>query len=404
MMILFDDARARRFEPFSTTRPLAEMRAGAVLQRERWQRVLGVPGMGFVSAPHLDGFEEGDAPPFHHHDIPAGTWLVNSRAVPILEAVHGTPAVVMIGQQVAAVRLAAPVPPQRLQIPEFTLAQLLPETGPLAEIPGGWIEQPWDLVSQLQAQLQSDIPLLAAGLDAHALGPSDATILGGHAVFVEDRVMIEPLVVFDTSAGPVLLRRGATVHAFSRVVGPCVVGCDSVVLGGRVSGCSIGDVCRVHGEISASIMVGHANKGHDGFVGHSVLGRWVNLGAGSTTSNLKNTYGTVSLWTPDGVRDTSLQFLGTLFGDHAKTGIGLRLTTGTVIGAGANVFDGMPPKAVAPFSWGSGVPYDAFAIDKFVTMAERMMARRQVPLSEGARAWWRRVHAMASADGRWPRH
>src|SRR5204863_9771343 len=101
----------------------------------------------------------------------------------------------------------------------------------------------------------------------------------------------------------------------------------------------------------------YANKGHEGFVGHSYLGKWVNLGAGTTTSNLKNTYGTVSLWTPSGTRNTGLQFLGTLFGDHVKTGIGLRLSTGTVIGTGANVYDAMPPKAVAPFAWGSGAPY-----------------------------------------------
>ena len=97
-------------------------------------------------------------------------------------------------------------------------------------------------------------------------------------------------------------------------------------------------MCKVRGELSNTIFLGYSNKGHDGFVGHSYLGRWVNLGAGTITSNLKNTYGTVSLWTPDGVRDTGLQFLGTLFGDHVKTGIGLRLTTGTVLGAGANVY------------------------------------------------------------------
>jgi hypothetical protein len=91
----------------------------------------------------------------------------------------------------------------------------------------------------------------------------------------------------------VLVRRGATVHAFTRVAGPCFVGEGSTVAGDKVSGCSIGEVSRVHGEISASIVLGHANKAHDGFVGHSYLGRWANLGAGTTTSNLKNTYGTV---------------------------------------------------------------------------------------------------------------
>jgi len=142
----------------------------------------------------------------------------------------------------------------------------------------------------------------------------------------------------------------------------------------------------VHGEISATVVLGHANKAHDGFVGHSYLGRWVNLGAGTTTSNLKNTYGTVALWTPAGLRNTGLQFLGTLVGDHAKTGIGMRLTTGTVIGAGANVYGSeMPPKAVPPFAWGAGEPYAVYAPDKFLAVAERAMARRQVPLGDRAR-------------------
>jgi hypothetical protein len=156
-------------------------------------------------------------------------------------------------------------------------------------------------------------------------------------------------------------------------------------MGDRVGPCSIGDVCKVRGEVSHTIFLGHCNKGHDGFVGHSYLGRWVNLGAGTTTSNLKNTYGPVALWTPAGVRDTGQQFLGTFFGDHAKTGIGMRLNTGSVLGAGAMVYDRMPPKYVAPFSWGNGEPYGAFEAEKFVTVAERMMARRQVPLTERAR-------------------
>ena len=102
---------------------------------------------------------------------------------------------------------------------------------------------------------------------------------------------------------------------------------------------AIGHNCRVHGETSNSVFLAYSNKGHDGFVGHSYFGRWVNLGAGTTTSNLKNTYGPVSLWTPSGIRDSGLQFLGTFAGDHAKTGIGLRLTTGTVLGAGAPIVE-----------------------------------------------------------------
>jgi hypothetical protein len=146
-------------------------------------------------------------------------------------------------------------------------------------------------------------------------------------------------------------------------------------------------MCKVHGELSSTIILGHSNKGHDGFVGHSMIGRWVNLGAGTITSNLKNTYGPVQLWTPEGTRDTGMQFLGTLFGDHVKTGIGSRLTTGCVLGAGANVFGGaVLPKAVAPFSWGESGAFTSYQLDKFLETAERMMARRDVALEDGMRA------------------
>ena len=159
--------------------------------------------------------------------------------------------------------------------------------------------------------------------------------------------MIEPHVVFDATAGPILIHSGSHIRAFTRITGPCYIGREVQVMGGDITVCSIGDVCKVRGELSNTIFIGHSNKGHDGFVGHSYLGRWVNLGAGTITSNLKNTYGTVGLWTPTGVRDTGMQFLGTMFGDHVKTGIGLRLTTGTVLGAGANVYGSMPPKVVS---------------------------------------------------------
>jgi len=124
-----------------------------------------------------------------------------------------------------------------------------------------------------------------------------------------------------------------------------------------------------------------------------MLGRWVNLGAGTITSNLKNTYGTVQLWTPDGVRETGMQFLGTMFGDHAKTGIGTRLTTGCVLGAGANVFgDQMPPKVVAPFAWGESGEFETYHVDKFLQVAERMMARRHVTMADTMRTQLARAH------------
>jgi hypothetical protein len=148
----------------------------------------------------------------------------------------------------------------------------------------------------------------------------------------------------------------------------------------------------VHGEISSSVFLGYANKSHDGFLGHSVIGQWVNLGAGTITSNLKNTYGEVRLDLPGERISTGRTNLGTLFGDHAKTGIGTLLSTGTVIGAGAHVLPPAPPRYVAPFSWG-GSSGERLDREGFISIAKRVMPRRQVEVTPEIEASLRALHA-----------
>lgn len=391
----YDDAVARGFEPFALTRPTSELRAGAALLRERWALALQDVAAGFVGAPHLAGFAEFDAPPAVVDGVlPAGSIVANARAVVPLDARADDGVVWTVHGTVAAVRLREPLPIRALADGTLDLAALVAPEARRTELGGWWLTAVWDLIGQLQQHLLADLAVLGPQVATIAHG---AAVFGPHPVWIEEGATVEPHVVFDTTAGPVLVRRGAQVHAFTRVAGPCYVGFDALVASDRVSGCAIGDTCRVHGEISASILLGHANKAHDGFVGHSYLGRWVNLGAGTTTSNLKNTYGPVALWTPEGVRNTGLQFLGTLFGDHAKTGIQLPLTTGCVVGAGANVYGTMPPKHVPPFAWGGGAPYDRYDVERFVRVAERAMARRSVPLGDGMRDVLRAAHAIASA-------
>jgi UDP-N-acetylglucosamine diphosphorylase/glucosamine-1-phosphate N-acetyltransferase len=346
-LVLYDDDRARAFEPFALTRPAGELRAGAELVRRRWERAGGVRATGFAGAPHLVAFEEFDAPPAAAGGIPAGTILANARFAPVLSASLGGGQSWRSGERVAAVRLDAPLEVATLNGGTFKLESLA--SGEPAELQGWWLDDVWDLIRYLPAMLESDIEVLGAA--EGAAPPAQLTVLGEHDAFVAPGAYIEPHVLADTSAGPVLVRRGARVCAFTRLVGPCVVGEDALVAGGKVAACSIGESARVHGELSMSIIIGHANKAHDGFVGHSVIGRWANLGAGTITSNLKNSYGDVALWTPEGTLRTGLQFLGAFVGDHVKTGIGTRLTTGCVIGAGANVFGSvMPPKFVPPHS------------------------------------------------------
>ena len=157
------------------------------------------------------------------------------------------------------------------------------------------------------------------------------------------------------------------------------------MLGGAVQNVSIGPVCKVRGEVASSVVLGYSNKAHDGYLGHSYVGKWVNLGAFTTNSDLKNNYSTVRVPTPGGLVDTGLMKVGCLIGDHAKTGIGTLLSTGSVVGAGSNLFGGlMCPRHVPPFTWGSCDTLEEYDLDRFLEAVERTMGRRDMPLAEGA--------------------
>jgi len=397
-LYFYDDVRARQFEPFALTRPGSELRAGTSLIRKRWERATSLESAGFISSPHLAQFEEGKAPPAvaPKSEIPAGSIVVNTRCVIPLDLALDRFDLLMCEGAACAVRLARSLPASQFADGSIDLGAIQTSLGG-RKISGRWITEVWDFIATLPEQLAEDIPRRAKTLEATEL--TEATVLG-EGVFIEEGARIGPQVVMDATTGPILIRKGAVVSAFTHLLGPVAVGRDSQILGDRVSASSIGDHCKVRGEMSNSIMLGHSNKGHHGFVGHSYVGRWVNLGALTTTSNLKNTYGPVQLWTPTGIRSTGQQFLGTLFGDHAKTGIGTMLGTCTVIGAGANIFGATtPPKVVPPFAWGSAEPYDTYDVTRFLVVAERAMARRQVELGDKARKQLAEAHKNRWSSG-----
>jgi UDP-N-acetylglucosamine diphosphorylase/glucosamine-1-phosphate N-acetyltransferase len=403
-LYLYDDARARTFEPFACTRPVSEMVAGATLIRERWKTVMQPSATFFLAGDRHRDFDEGDETRPATGQIPAGSIIANARCVPaippdISDAARRAANCSMWrgGDQLAAVRTKEPIDASAFADGSLTLDTIASGTGSIGNVGGWWHEEVWDFIRLLQEELTHDIETYGGQRYIKSNNvPDHVTVIGDKRIIILGETIIEPHVVLDASAGPILINHGAHLRAFTRISGPCYIGREVQIMGGDVTGCSIGDVSKVRGEISSTIVLGYSNKGHDGFVGHSYLGRWVNLGASTVTSNLKNTYGSVSLWTPSGVRDSGMQFLGTLFGDHVKTGIGLRLTTGTVLGPGCNVYDRMPPKVVAPFSWGGEPPYTLYRADKFLESAERMMSRRHVELSDRARR-----HLTAIHEGRW---
>jgi UDP-N-acetylglucosamine diphosphorylase/glucosamine-1-phosphate N-acetyltransferase len=266
--------------------------------------------------------------------------------------------------------------------------------GPELPVEGVLLRGTFDLLTALEELLVADCAdFLAAPNDGVPVG---SVVLGDPTHLVSLGANVEPGVVFDLRNGAVVLDLGAEVRSGTRLEGPVYVGPGTRILGGFIRASVFGSECRVRGEVAASVFLGFANKSHDGFVGHSVIGPWVNLGAGTTTSNLKNTYGQVRLEV-DGQRiDTGRLNVGSLIGDHAKTAIGTMLATGTVVSAGANVFGTpMPPKYVPPFAWGCSGS-ERMTEDGFLRIAERVMSRRNVTFSTERRESLRQTFARST--------
>ena len=400
-LILFDDEVSALWEPFALTRPGGELVFGTMTLRARAERVFGARCVAHLAAEHLRGFEEAGAPPvLGYEDAPAegDRLFVSARAVPAwgsgemwMERRGGAGAL-LIGDEVVGWFAPAGTPPPDAEF--FRSPGTVRDRTGAAVLPGKTIGRVWELMSLTPAQITEDVAGLFPGAGTPEL-PQGVYAAGEHPLVVGDGVVIEPGVVFDTSDGPVWLDERSRVRAFSRIAGPVYVGRGSMVLGGSIEQASIGPVCRIRGEFAESVAIGYVNKAHDGHIGHAYLGAWVNLGAETTNSDLKNNYSTVRLWTPRSEVDTGEIKMGCLLGDHVKTGIGLLLNTGTVVGAGSNLYGAaMPPRYVPPFSWGTGEELTAYRVDKFLEVAERAMGRRKVELSAGARgqlerAWQR---------------
>ena len=391
--ILYDDATARAAEPFALTRPFGELRVGATVVRDRWEAVLNTKAAGFIGAAHLEAFDEFGAPGSVTGVLKAGTLLVNARCAPSLTARIGAPAAggaIRCAGAVAAVALARDVIVSELdggRVPLDELASLRVSAHGDADlaVSGWWLTAAWDLVRLLPDILVADAAALAAAIPDEP--PAHADVLGEHRFAVARGAYVEPQVVVDTTGGDVVVMSGARIGAFARLAGPIVIGAHTQVAGGRYSCVAVGEHSRVCGEMSVVSVQGHANKGHDGFVGHSVIGRWANIGAGTLTSNLKNSYGQVRVNDSRGEHNTGMQFLGSLIGDHVKLAIGTRLNTGTIIGAGSNLFgDGAPPKYIEPFSWGESEQYDSYELEKFLSVAALVMQRRSAALTPSLRA------------------
>jgi UDP-N-acetylglucosamine diphosphorylase/glucosamine-1-phosphate N-acetyltransferase len=374
LYLLEPESPGPEWAPFAGVRPISELRAGIWRIRERWEAAVGNDATA-VLGDHALGFAEADEPSIRTPSAVDGPAMIGAAWF----APTGVPL-----DPAASVR--------RLVHGEETVGWVVPageawrgphENGPTLAIDGVPLRGAFDLLTALEQLLSADCADFFAA--PHQGVPEASIVLGNSAHVIVLGATVEPGVVFDVRQGAVIVDQGAEVRSGTRLEGPLYVGPGSKVLGGFLRTSVFGPECRVHGEVSTSVFHGFANKSHEGFVGHSVVGQWVNLGAGTTTSNLKNTYGPVRLEVNGARIETGRMNVGSLIGDHVKTAIGSMLATGTVISSGANVFGvTIPPKYVPPFAWGCAGS-ERMTEDGFLRVAERVMGRRNVPFSPARR-------------------
>jgi len=399
-LYLFDDAIADGWAPFALTRPVGELRFGALLLRERIEAWSGLSVTGHLTRPWLSAYEEPGAPPAVRPEaLPQDgeRLLLLSRFVPghepagaDLDRVRqpGRPALLVADGQPVGCWLppGAPTPDRTWLAGPGDL----PEGGE-ARVEGATLAAPWEIVERGDRALDRDIrrlaPASAPDIPDDAL-PDGVHLLGSEGLHLEAGVRLEPGVVLDARRGPIWLGRDVQVLAGSRLEGPLRAGAGSRLLGGPIGPLSAGPVSYLRGEVAHVHTLGWCNKAHEGHLGHALLGRWVNLGAGTTNSDLKNNYGSVRVGPPGRERDTGLLKLGCMLGDHVRTAIGTQLDTGSVVGPGANLFGpGRPPRWVPAFAWGFGEAATRYRREAFLDTAATVLGRRGEEATAGIRRW-----------------
>lgn len=387
-LFLFDDRATDDWRPFALTRPCGELRFGDRLLRERIEAFVGLRAEATLSRAWLTRFSEAGAPPVRDRTrpLPPGDrLLLSSRFVPARGTHWRTPEgsrshlLLCEGEAIGAWLPAGVEDPgeEWLSRPdEMPGARAL-------DLAGTRLRNVWDLVGRNPDRLAEDLAE-AVATDL----PPGAHRIGTGPIRLARDVVVEPGVLFDTRHGGVRLDEGVEVRSGARLAGPLHAGPGSRLLGGSYECVSAGPRSYMRGEIEESIVLGYANKAHDGFLGHALIGRWVNLGAMTTNSDLKNNYGPVRLGGPEGEIETGLVKLGCLIGDHVKSAIGTMINTGTVVGAGANLFgDERPPKWVPPFAWGHAAGSPSYDRDRFLATAATVLGRRGVDADQDTLAW-----------------
>lgn len=366
-IILFDDSAYQNLLPLTFTRPVASLRIGILTIAEKWAKYLN-QSFSYHTRSYLQGkflLQTG-----------ADNLFINGAFCPdetLLEAV----AKLQTGQALKYQDCLVAARLNEADARRFNPAQSFNQQTVITHLPVH-IRYPEHIFRYNDIELRKDFNLITKGRESAAISTTNTII--GTDFFAEEGAEAE-CSTFNTNNGPIYLAKNSSVWEGCHIRGAFALCQDSQVkMGAKIYGATtVGPHSRVGGEISNAVIWGYSNKGHDGFLGNSVLGEWCNIGADSNNSNLKNNYTDVKLWdyTTGRYRNTGLQFCGLIMADHAKCGINTMFNTGTVVGVGANVFGaGFPVNHVPDFTWGGADGFEEHKIDKMLETTARVFARR----------------------------
>ena len=272
------------------------------------------------------------------------------------------------------------------------------------EVDAKVIHYPWDLISNNGEQIISDFNLLTSKVDGSKIKGkvyAGAHLINEDKIFIDEGAKVKPGVVLDAENGPIYIGKDAKIFPNAVIEGPAFIGNKSAIkIGAKIyENTSIGEVCKVGGEVEESIIHSYSNKQHDGFLGHAYLGMWVNLGADTNNSDLKNNYGSVKVIINGEQVDSGSMFVGLTMGDHSKAAINTMFNTGTVVGVSSNIFGaGFPKKYIPSFAWGGSDSTTSYDVEKALDVARKVMARRNIKLTDVEERIFRYIFDLTSEE------
>jgi len=373
--ILFDGPSRNQLLPFTYTRPVADIRVGILTIREKWEHYLNAT-TSTVTEDYLS--EKYPMVEMEDNVMINGSVLPSQALVDLVKRLSSKQAILKDDSILA---FHTRDTQKEVNFDDYEIIQFEDD---LIEI-----RHTWDIFSKNGIAIYLDFDLLTLNRNSQPI-PSSVNVMSPENIFIEKGAKIQ-FSTLNASNGPIYIGKDAEIMEGSLIRGPFAL-CENgmVKMGAKIYGpTTVGPYCKVGGEVNNSVLFSHSNKGHEGYLGNSVLGEWCNLGADTNTSNLKNNYAEVKLWDYQTERfaPTGLQFCGLMMGDHSKCGINTMFNTGTVVGVNANIYgSGYPRNFIASFSWGGPAGVSTYQTKKAFEVASVVMSRRNIEFSAEERA------------------